>query len=105
MRVPKQWPTSTGRWNRTRTVIVTNHEDQHTIHARHASSDVVVVATPLDLIRELEDDHQLTLTVVLTGAYARNRDFTAFLLELYPMVRVVAGHTGVGAEPYLAAFD
>jgi hypothetical protein len=86
-------------------VIVTSHEDQHRIDERHGDADVVVVTTPLDLIRELEHDSHLALTVVLRGAFARNRDFTAFLFELYPMVRVVAGHTGTGAEPYIPAFD
>lgn len=77
---PRKWPSGTGQWQRTRTIVMapTGADD---------TEDAVVVTTPLDLITRLEDDRELIGMVVLSSAFA---SLEAAIRELYPKVGVIA---------------
>ena len=65
------------------TMIISS--DQPSVPSAH--EDVLVVGTPLEAIMRLEQRERIR-TVVLVGSYATNREFAAFLSEVYPSVRV-----------------
>ncbi len=64
-------------------------------------TDAIVVATPLDLIAQLEAGESPVSSVVLTGSFARNHHLATFLHEFYPGVWVV---DGASDESFLPAF-
>jgi len=64
----------------------------------------MVVATPLDMITQLEEHGGEIGTVVLDGGFAANRDLATFLLECYPAVRIVDGQRELEPDTYLPAF-
>ncbi len=49
-----------------------------------------VVGTMLDMIAWLERAGSMLVTVVLDGDFARDRELTSFLREVYPKATVVA---------------
>ena len=50
-------------------------------------ANMIVVATPLDAINQLED-HRSIATVILSGNYAGDDELTSFLSEAYPQVHL-----------------
>ena len=60
--------------------------------ARSRRGTTVLVRTPLELIRVL-DDHASISTAVLGDAF-EDRAMTAFLRETYPRLRLVTVHRG-----------
>lgn len=64
--------------------------------------DAVLVRTNLDLISQLEDPTSFVVTVVLAGAFAKDRELASFLLESYPGIEVVDGTTE--SDPYLPLY-
>ena len=59
--------------------------DQSSVTDTHEST--IVVRTPLEAIMRLEQRERIR-TVVLVGSYATNREFAAFLSEVYPSLRI-----------------
>jgi hypothetical protein len=76
---PRQWAQGTGQWQRYRTLIM-SHDDLQ------VADDELVVATPLELITRLENEHESIGTVVLGRKFA---ELAATLRELYPKIPVV----------------
>jgi hypothetical protein len=68
------------------TMIISS--DQPSVPSTH--DDVVVVGTPLEAIMRLEQRERIR-TVVLVGSYATNREFAAFLSEVYPSINIACG--------------
>ncbi len=95
-----EWPNGTGRWSRARTLVM-SQDDRSRSHDR---DDVVVVTTPLDLIHELERTDHLTSTVVLTGAFAANRDLATFLVDFYPAIQILEGRNDRDRDVYLPSY-
>ena len=104
MNKPRLWPSGTGKWGRARTVIVSNDKDHRALLRQQLRADTVVVATPLELISQLEDQLNLITTIVLAGAFARNPELTAFLCEAYPTLQVVDGRADAIPDTYLPQF-
>jgi hypothetical protein len=93
---PSKWPDSSGRW-KPRTVVVSGDpRDREQPHP-----DSVVVQTNLDLIAQLEDPRNFVVTVVLAGAFAKDRELASFLVEAYPGIKVVEGNDPE-ADAYLS---
>ena len=83
---PMQWPEASGVFNAPRTLVMAS--DPQDVQPRR-NAEAVHVATPLDLIRMLEDPSAGLVTVVLTGRFAEDSDLTSFLRETYPRIEVV----------------
>lgn len=82
------------------TLVVSNDEEhRRTLRKR---SDRAVVSTPLDMIAQLEDHHEIE-TVVLAGTFA-TPELATFLLDFYPAVRVIDGHTETDPDTYLPLY-
>lgn len=90
--------------DRTRTLVVSEDEGHRLLLARVLDDDTAVVATPLDMIRRLEDPWRRISTVVLAGSFAANRELASFLLDFYPLVRVIDGRSDENPDTYLPAF-
>ena len=104
MTKPRLWPDGTGKWGRVRTVIVSSDKEHRALLRQQLREDTIVVATPLELISSLEEDGNLVTTIVLAGAFARNRELTSFLYEAYPSLRVVDGRVDAVPDTYLPLF-
>lgn len=88
--MPMKWPGGSGAWsNQPRMIIITN--DKRALADRSSRERVSVVATPLDLITELNRGSEVDTIVLLDGAYAGCRELALVLLDLYPWVHVVNG--------------
>ena len=83
------------------TLIVSNDESHR--RAVRKGSDRAVVATPLDMIAQLEGRHGIS-TVVLAGDLAKNAELATFLLDFYPSVRVIDGRHDVDPDTYLPLY-
>jgi hypothetical protein len=70
-------------------VIISN--DARALADRKPREGASVVATPLDLITELDRGSEVDTIVVLDGVYAGCRELALVLMDLYPWVRVVDG--------------
>lgn len=101
------WPHGTGQWFRSRLMIVSaDTAVRDDLIERWACADVVVAATPLEVIARLEaDQDSISTTVVLAGAAgsASDAELEWFLESSYPWVRVVRlgrgdRHAMVGLE-------
>jgi hypothetical protein len=66
----------------------------------------MVVRSPLEMIAMLQEDRSRIETVVLSGAFAKNRELASFLNECYPALRILSGGADEDEEPdtYLPAF-
>jgi hypothetical protein len=84
-----------------RTLVVSN--DLIHRHAICKREDRAVVSTPLDMIHQLEDHHEIS-TVVLAGGFAKNRELATFLLDFYPTVRVIDGRRDADPDTYLPVY-
>jgi hypothetical protein len=91
---PMQWPEASGVFNAPRTLVMTT--EPHTEPRRGA--DALLVTTPLDLIRHLENPSNGLLTVILTGHFADDTDLIQFLRDGYRVELVVE-------RPAAALFD
>ena len=101
------WPRGTGKlgtFSKVRTVVVSNDHDHRERLEQAGRDDTLVVATPLDLIQALLNERHLISAVVLTGAFARSKELTAFLYENYPMLRVVEGKRDSLPDTYLPIY-
>ena len=76
---PRKWAQGTGQWQRYRTLIMSQEDHE-------VAEDALVVATPLDLIIRLENEHESIGSVVLSRAFA---GLAAALRELYPKIPVL----------------
>jgi hypothetical protein len=72
---------------------------------KHARPNTSFVATPLDLIKLLEDERDDISTVVLTGNFASMRELTLFLVDHYPALRILSGRAGEEPDTYLPAYS
>ena len=95
---PRTWPDSSGRW-KPRTVVVSGDPR----HQEQQGPDAVVVQTNLDLISQLEDPHSFVVTVVLAGAFAKDRELASFLIECYPGLEVVDATDEAKIERYVTS--
>jgi len=84
---------------RKRTLVVTRTPPMRT------RVDTAVVATPLDMIRTLQEDREQIATVVLMGSFAANGELASFLVEAYPSLRVLAGRSGEEPDTYLPLYS
>jgi hypothetical protein len=82
---PMTWPDASGVFNAPRTLVMTTAP--HTETRRNA--DTLLVTTPLDLIRHLEDPSNGLVTIILTGRFAADQDLISFLREGYRVELVV----------------
>lgn len=87
--MPAEWPGGSGAWRQPRLVIISN--DKRALGDHRSRPGASVVATPLDLIVELDRDLDANTVVVLDGSFAGCRELALVLLDLYPNVRVVEG--------------
>ena len=91
------WPHGTGQWFRSRLMIVSSDKaERDALIEKWGCSDVLVAATPLEVIARLEGDRDsMSTTVVLAGVAgsASDSELEWFLEASYPWVRVVRlGH-------------
>lgn len=63
--------------------------DEQSPRSTRSERDRLFVATPLDMIAHLELASTPVSTVVLAGRYGGDRELASFLLESYPMLRIV----------------
>lgn len=84
-----EWPGGSGSWHQPRLVIIS--DDKRALGGRHSRPGTAVVATPLDLIVELDRDLDADSVVVLDGSYAGCRELALVLRDLFPQVRVFDG--------------
>ena len=84
-----------------RTLVVSNDAQYRRALARR--SDRAVVATPLDMITQLEDHHEIA-TVVLAGNFAKSAELATFLLDFYPSVRVIDGRRDADPDTFLPLY-
>jgi hypothetical protein len=89
---PTTWPEASGVFNAPRTLVMTTAS---TLESRRGA-DTLLVGTPLDLIRHLEDPTNGLVTVVLTGQFAGDDDLHKFLRESYPRIELVVERSVVG---------
>lgn len=82
-----------------RTLVVTKNPPAR------ARGNTSFVATPLDLIKLLEDEREDISTVVLTGNFASMRELTMFLVDSYPNLRILSGRAGEDPDTYLPAYS
>lgn len=80
-----QWPHGSGAFPVSKVLVMTSGPDAPT----RCGADTIVVSTPLDLIRILEDQSTCVARVLLAGKFARDYQLRSFLLETYPRVDVV----------------
>ena len=83
---------------RKRTLVVTRTPPRRT------RIDTAVVATPLDMIRTLQEDREQISPVVLMGSFA-NGELAKFLVEAYPSLRVLSGRSGEEPDTYLPLYS
>ena len=96
MTTSTRWPRGSGQWNRTRVVIVAAsaaRRDQ-LLERWAPDHDVVVVRSPLELIRRCEADGKVISTVVIADCLgsACSADLAEFLDQTYPHLRVIVDH-------------
>ena len=96
MTTSTRWPRGTGQWNRTRVVIVAAsaaRRDQ-LLERWAPDHDVVVVRSPLELIRRCEADGARISTVVIADCIgsACAAELAEFLDQTYPYLRVIFDH-------------
>lgn len=107
MTTSTRWPRGTGQWNRTRVVIVAAsaaRRDQ-LLERWAPDHDVVVVRSPLELIRRCEADGTVISTVVIADCIgsACAAELAEFLDQTYPYLRVIVDHAARPAhEPSFA---
>ena len=93
----KRWPRGTGQWNRSRVVIVAADPARRDRLLEHwaVDHDVVVVKSPLEVIRRCEADGPSITTVVLSDIVGSvcQAELAEFLREQYPYVRVMVETT------------
>jgi hypothetical protein len=81
--------------------LVVSNDEQHRRTLRQRI-DRAVVSTPLDMIAQLEGHREID-TVVLAGTFA-TPELATFLLDFYPSVRVIDGHTESDPDTYLPVY-
>lgn len=83
------WPHGTLQWERTRIVIVTATGARPQL-LRSWGAEVIIAATPLDLLGSLEEYGPAISTVVLSDVVgsATCSELARFVHEHYPFVRV-----------------
>jgi hypothetical protein len=84
------------------TLVVSADEQHRSLLRACARPDTIVVATPLDVIAQLERDDPHIGTVVLVGSLAASPELATFLREFYPGVEIVDGRDDVRFLPALA---
>lgn len=82
---PMSWPDASGVFNAPRTLVMTT--EPHSEPRRNA--ETLLVTTPLDLIRHLEDPSNGLVTIILTGHFAADQDLISFLREGYRVELIV----------------
>jgi len=80
-----QWPHGSGAFPVSRVLVMASGPDVPT----RCGADTIVVSTPLDLIRILEDQRTSVASVRLVGKFARDHQLSSFIVETYPRVDVV----------------
>lgn len=69
-----------------------------------AAKRYLVVRTPLDMIKTLEENREAFNAVVLTGRFAKNIEIVSFLHDAYPSLKIVSGKADEEPDTYLPAF-
>ena len=82
---PMSWPDASGVFNAPRTLVMTSAPDME----MNRGADTLMVTTPLDLIRHLENPSNGLVTIILTGRFAHDQDLISFLREGYRVELVV----------------
>lgn len=99
------WPQGTAQWCRTRILIVSADRDRRNrLLQSWSDADVVVAATPIEVIRWLELEGPAISTVVLSDVVgsATCEELAEFLEQRYPFVRVIASAAADANSPEYA---
>ncbi len=84
---PQSWPCGTGQWDRLARLVLAD-DIKTAMQDEHALQGAMFLATPLDLIAELERCNLGAATVLLRGRFAHD-EFVGALRDLYPGLDIV----------------